>query len=150
MKKQLIAMAFALLPLLSFAQTQAKFNATQTTFGRYGSDCSSGRGACSFTVYKIDSEIITEKSSKKTAENTIILQINRNAITHDEEIRIAGKPFSTFLANEAIYFVQQEDLYLNPETLQNLNVDAKYTKIAAGNYPMTIGKDKVEVTFILK
>ena len=76
--------------------------------------------------------------------------MSRNAITHEEEIRIAGKAFSSLIPNETIYFVQQEDLYLNPETLQNLNVDAKYTKIAAGNYPMTIGKDKVEVTFILK
>jgi len=150
MKKYTIAIAFSLLPLLSFAQTPAKANATQTTFGRYGSDCSSGRGACSFTVLKIDSDIITEKTSKRTAENTIILQMNRNAITHEEEIRIAGKPFSTLIDNEMIYFVQQEDLYLNPETLQNLKVDAKYTKIPAGNYPMTIGKDKVEVTFILK
>jgi len=150
MKKYTIAMVFILLPLLSFAQIQAKVNSTQTTFGRYGSDCSSGRGACSFTVLKTDSETITENTSRRTAENTIVLQINRNAVTQEEEIRIAGKPFSAFMPNEAVYFVQQEDLYLNRETLQNLNVDARYTKISAGNYPMTIGKDKVEVTFILK
>jgi len=150
MKKYTVAMAFVLLPMVSFAQTPAKANTTQTTFGRYGSDCSSGRGACSFTVLKIDSEIITEKTSKKTAENTIMLQMNRNVITLEEETRIAGKPFGAFMANEAVYFVQPEDLYLNTETLQNLNVDAKYTKIAAGNYPMTVGKDRVEVTFTLK
>ena len=125
MKKYAIAMAFTLLPILSFAQTPAKANATQTTFGRYGSDCSSGRGACSFTVFKIDSEIITEKTSTRTAENTIILQMSRNAITHEEETRIAGKAFSSFIPNETIYFVQQEDLYLNPETLQNLKCRCK-------------------------
>jgi hypothetical protein len=150
MLKPTTAIALLALPILSFAQTEAKLNPVQATFGRYGADCSSGRGACSFTVVKNDANSISKASSRKISENMIILQISRSAITKQEEIKIAGKPFSEFAANEMPAFIQQEDLYLNPETLQSLNIDLKYTRISAGNYPMTIEKDKIEVVFMLR
>jgi hypothetical protein len=150
MLKSIIAIAATVLPVLSFSQTPAKQTPVETTFGRYGSDCSSGRGACSFTVLKTETDLISGKTSRKISENAIVLQISRKAITKQEEIKIAGKPFDEFASNETPLFVQSDDLYLDPETVQNLSVDMKYSRISAGNYPMTISKDKIEVTFTLK
>lgn len=149
MKTYTIAMALLLLSISSFAQTQAKPDAVQTSFGRYGSDCSSGRGACSFAVSKMEIGMVSAKTSRKLTANTIVLEIKRSVIAVSEEIRIAGKPFADFTANEPTVFVQQEDLILSSETLKNLNIEPQYNTIKMGNYPMSITKDKVEVVFTL-
>ena len=148
MLKLTITFVVISLSSFSYSQIQAKVAETQASFGRNGYDCS-GRGACSFTANKTSGSVL-DKSASKITENTIVLQINRTAISSADEVKIAGKLFSEFKINEEAFFVQQEDLLLNTTTVVNLSLDPKYVRIAAGTYPMVIGKDKVEVVFTLR
>lgn len=150
MKTFIHAIAIVLLSANCYSQSQAKPVNTEVTFGRYGSDCSSGRGACSFTTSKVDPDINFERNAKRISENTFVLQLNTSSLTKEEEVRIAGTVFNEVNPNEIVFFVQQSDLLLNRTTLQNLQIDPKYSQIVAGNYPMVISKEKVEITFTLK
>ncbi len=134
-----------LLSMISFAQTE-KLKSTQTTFGRYGSDCSSGRGACSFTV---STEAKAERLTKKSSENNITLEIKRALLTSEEQICIAGQTFATIKAGENPKFVQQEPLILDNLSLKSLDINPLYNTIQPGNYPMLITKDKVIIVFTL-
>ena len=148
MKKFLSAIMILLLPSIAVAQTENKSTPAQATFGRYGSDCSSGRGACSFTSSKTTAKTTDFRTSKKISEHTILLEIKRTALSSDEEIKIAGKPFSQIDAGEILTFVQQQPLEIDIESLHNLAINQKFNTILPGNYPMTIDKDSVKITFI--
>ena len=145
MIKALILTAVILLSMASFAQSE-KLKPTQTTFGRYGSDCSSGRGACSFTV---SAEAKSERLIKKSSEHNITLEINRALLTPEEQIRIAGQLFATIKAGENPKFVQQEALIVDKSSLKSLDINPLYNTIQPGNYPMQITKDKVTIVFTL-
>ena len=150
MKNILSTTAILLLPLFAAAQTENKTAPAQATFGRYGSDCSSGRGACSFTSAKSNTAKTTEfRTSKKISENTMLLEIKRVAITTDEEIKIAGKLFSQINAGEELFFLQQQALTLDIESLQNLEISTKFNTIQPGNYPLVIDKNTVKILFTL-
>lgn len=138
-----------LLPLITIAQTQNKSSSAQATFGRYGSDCSSGRGACSFTSSKTTAKTTDFSTSKKISEHTILLEIQRTVLSSDEEIKIAGKSFSQINPGETLAFVQQQPLEIDIESLQNLAINPKFNTILPGNYPMTIDINSVKITFIL-
>jgi hypothetical protein len=143
--KKIINIIALLFCITSFAQTESKTPA-QATFGRYGADCSSGRGICSFALSKSE----TGKYSIKNSENTIVLTINNMALTAEEQIKIAGKPFSSIKENEKLVFIQEEAMRLDSISLENLNVNVRFKIIGAGNYPMKITKDKTEIVFTLK
>lgn len=131
------------------AQSQEKPYAVQRSFGRYGHDCSSGRGACSFAVVKPADHVISGATSYKINATTIALQMNRAAVSKEEEISIAGKPFASLSSDETPTFIQQDALQIDLETLTRLNIDHRYNQIKAGNYPLNITKDSVEVIFTL-
>lgn len=150
MKTFIYTVTILLLSGTVFGQTQEKPVNADVTFGRYGSDCSSGRGACSFTAAKPNSDVILEKNSTRVSPTSFLLQLKRSVLTKDEEVRIAGTVFNEVNSEEALFFVQETDLSLSSTTLQNLKIDTKYSLIAAGSYPMVITKDKVEITFSLK
>lgn len=145
MRKYLLPIAVCLLSITSFAQTE-KTKASQTTFGRYGADCSSGRGACSFTV---STEAKSARHSKKLSDNSITLEISRSHLTEEEQIRIAGKVFSKIKPGEKPEFIQQESLTVDKPSLKNLEINSVFNTIQPGKYPMQITKDKVTIIFTL-
>lgn len=150
MKKILFTITILLLSLISFAQNQNKSAITQATFGRYGSDCSSGRGACSFISSKtVTAPIQNFRTSKKISENTFLLEIKKHTLTAEEEIKIAGKPFSQIKTNETITFVQEQKLIIDKESLQNLDIDPKFNTVNPGNYSLTVDKETVKILFTL-
>jgi hypothetical protein len=146
--KNFLTLLTVMVSVLLHAQAENK-TTTQTTFGRYGTNCSSGRGACSFAAAK-DPQTESPVSAKKMSEQSFRLKILRNSLTQNDEIKIAGKPFAELAAKEQLVFVQQDDLLLSETTLQNLQINPKYNKIAAGNYPMAINGAIIEVVFTLK
>lgn len=146
MLKAFIPIVIYLLSMASFAQIE-KSKSTQTTFGRYGSDCSSGRGACSFTVSAESKK--SERNTKKVSDRSITLELNRVLLTPEDQIRIAGKLFSTIKDGEHPQFIQQEALNVDSASLRNLDINATYNTIQPGNYPMQITKDKVTIVFTL-
>ena len=149
MEKFLSAVMILLLPSITSAQPENKSIAAQATFGRYGSDCSSGRGACSFTSSKAMAKTSDFRTSKKMSENTLLLEIKRATLTIEEEIKIAGKPFNQIQSVEVLVFIQQQPLEIDAESLQNLSVNPKYNTILPGNYQMAIDKETVKITFTL-
>lgn len=144
MLKIITATVFLLLPVLAFAQSQK----TTATFGRH-SDCASGRGACSFSVLS-NPQVFEGMVSRKIAEGVFVLEITRSQLSEDEQTRIAGKPFDALKDKANTVFIQQESIFLDTQTLKNLGLKSANNKIEAGNYPMTITKDKVEIIFDLK
>lgn len=150
MKIFLFAIATLLLSLISHAQNQTKSAITQATFGRYGSDCSSGRGACSFTSSKTATAPIQDlRTSKKISENTFLLEIKKHTLTAEEEVKIAGKSFSQIKQNETITFVQEQKLIIDQESLQNLDIDPKFNTVNPGQYLLTVDKETVKILFTL-
>ena len=119
----------------------------QATFGRYGLNCSSGRGACSFSLMKsIDSE---GRTASKGTGNTFVLTMNRNTISNEDEKRIAGKPFNDFKQSETPIFIQEQMLHLDESTLQYLNIDKSYSNINPGKYKMVITQEQVQILITL-
>lgn len=131
------------------AQSQTKTTPAQATFGRYGSDCSSGRGACSFTSSKTAVQTTDFRISRKIAENMLLLEIKRSAIDGDEEIKIAGKPFNQITSGETLIFIQQQPLEIDSESLKNLLINPKFNTILPGNYQLKIDKENVKILFEL-
>ncbi len=146
MKKIIFTMTMLSLSIFSHCQNA---KATQVSFGRYGSDCSSGRGTCSFNVLKDNPVLVYKRNSRKISANTFALEIDQKDLSKAEQIRVFGIPVSEVNPGETTFFVQEEVLLLDKETLENLQIEAQYTTIAAGYYPMTVTRDKVTIVFTL-
>jgi len=143
----------SLLPLLFFsaigsAQT-TQSGTTKVTFGRY-SNCTSGRGVCSFSIAKSENGISSTYNTRKINETTFVVQLNKAAIAIEDQIKIAGKPFHQLKENETFLFDQNEALLLDLLTLQNMEIDKKYNTIHPGSYQMIVNKESIEILFVLK
>jgi hypothetical protein len=149
MKKIVLRIAILSLSITSHCQNALK-TVSEVSFGRYGFDCSSGRGACSFNVSKENTGITYGKNAKKVSENSFQLEIDKNSLTKQEQVRVFGMPLSEINPDETIFFVQEETLTLSIATLETLQIEARYSKIATGYYPMTITRDKVKIVFTLQ
>lgn len=135
--------------LFNTLQAQTTSRTATVSFGRYGEECTSGRGACAFNVQNNAANASSTKSSQKIDENSLLLKISRNVLSREDEVKIAGKRFSEFAANETPTFLQQDQLILDNTTLQNLGISTTHSTIAIGTYPMTIYNDRIEVKFTL-
>ena len=141
-----------LLPILFisfFTVGQTSSGNSQVTFGRY-SNCTSGRGLCSFSVSKTENEMLSVFKTHKISENIVVLEVRKSSITIENQIKIAGKPFSDLKENEELFFIQTENFIIDETTLLNLGIERKYNKINPGNYQMIAAKDKITITFSLK
>lgn len=147
MKKIIFTMTMLSLSIVSQCQNA---KATQVSFGRYGSDCSSGRGTCSFNVLKSNPAMVSLKKSRRVSANTFELEMDQKDLSKAEQVRIFGVPLSEVNLGETTFFVQEDALLLDKETLENLQIDAHYATIAAGYYPMTVSRDKVRIVFTLQ
>ena len=133
----------------TFAQIQ-NTQTTKTSFGRYGSNCSSGRGVCSFSVSNTEArQVILLRSSTKVSDNSFILEIDRKRLSIDEEISIAGKPFSKISQGEIIDFLQLDSLKVDNASILNLKLKVGYDLIIPGKYSMQISDEKVKIVFTL-
>jgi hypothetical protein len=108
-----------------------------------------GSGTCSFNVLKDNPVLVYKRNSRKISANTFALEIDQKDLSKAEQIRVFGIPVSEVNPGETTFFVQEEVLLLDKETLENLQIEAQYTTIAAGYYPMTVTRDKVTIVFTL-
>lgn len=146
MKKIIFTMTMLSFSVISHCQNA---KATQVSFGRYGSDCSSGRGTCSFNILKSNPTIVYARQSRRISANTFELEIDQKDLSKVEQVRVFGMTLSEVNPGETTFFVQEDAMLLEKETLENLQIDAQYTTIAAGYYPMTVTRDKVTIVFSL-
>lgn len=147
MKKILLTVTILSLSLSAYCQNELG-TAAQISFGRYGSDCSSGRGSCSFTASKPGIGIFP-KNARKISKNSFQLEIDKKSLTKEEQVRIFGMPLSEINPEEIEFFLQEEALLLSKETLQNLKIDTQYAEILSGNYSMTLTRDTIKIVFTL-
>ena len=98
----------------------------------------------SFSILKNTSESTDNKNQRN-----LYIVINRNSISLDMEILIAGKLFCKFQSNEIAQFFNKEHYYFNELTLQELNFDINYSKVKKGKYPISITEDKIKIHFTL-
>ena len=145
--KMILLISALLVHMLSSAQALRAAN-SNPTFGRHG--CLSGRGLCGFTTNPPKAKHIPATYFKNMSEHSFILTISRKSLVPEDEIRIAGKPFSQIAADEQLLFVQHETLLVSKLSLQHLDLDSNTNKIYPGNYPMFLSNDKVEILFTLR
>jgi len=148
--RRLIFLLQLVVTTISFISAHAQ-TAKQSTvsFGRFGNDCSSGRGVCAFNTQQTAETGTTSKSAVKTSDKTFILRVKRSVLTLQDEVRIAGKPFSDIAESDNILFQQIDAISLDQTTTVNLGFQEHLKKIPSGSYPMSIFKDYIEIIFTL-
>lgn len=111
-----------------------------------GRDCNGGGDLCSAYITSGPNATI---SIEKTDQSTFVLTFVRTSVTENEEISIAGKPFSNFQAAMPTTFIQDGDLKFTNEVLQTLGIDPKYNLLKKGSYPLQINDNVVKITLTL-
>lgn len=119
---------------------------TSIGFDIRGRDCDGGLGLCSAKKMNEPNVGITVQ---KKGDKTFVLTIHRNAISEDEQISIAGHPFSKIHANLPNKFSQNGDLKFDSEVLKELGLSLKYNLLKKGSYPMLIDDNYVKITLTL-
>lgn len=146
MKNILYAATLIVLPLLSIAQTELKINAEIR-----GRSCNGGFGLCSVSttaeMQKINQEIKT--SALKINDTTVVLVFNKTLLSEQEQKSLLNTTLNKITASQNIEFIQEDDLFIDDETLKILGIASKYNIIKKGNYPLVITNDTIKVTLKL-
>ncbi len=85
----------------------------------------------------------------KVNRRSLIVVIKKISISLEMEIRIAGKPFGEIKEGEIAYYHKKEDYFLNELTLEELNLDVKYTRVKKGKYLILFYDDRIKIQFTL-
>lgn len=144
MKNKYLLATF-MLPLLSFAQTEAK----QLEVDIRGRSCSGGLGLCTVTPSQTNKTSMKNFNVIKQSETTMLLQIEPSKLSIEEQTLFFGKEYSKIAPNEVLEFIQDEDFLFEENTLLYLGFNTKYPWLKKGKYPLEITKDKVTVTLTL-
>lgn len=124
---------------------------SQVTFGRYGGGnegCTSGRGVCSFSIVKNDSNRPANAVFSRISNDEFSLRILTKDITAEDQMKISGKQFSQLGSSEPHYFLQDLDLKLNSETSEIIG--SKSAIIPSGKYVLEVKDDYIQIFFTLK
>lgn len=136
--------AAGVLPLLSYAQTEAK----QLEVDIRGRSCLGGLGLCT-AAPETNKTTMKKFNVIKYDKNTMLLQIEPSKLTVEEQLLFFGKEYAKISPNETLEFIQDEDFIFDENTLLYLGFDTKYSLLKKGHYPLEITKDKVTVTLSL-
>ncbi len=146
MKNILYIAILIVLPILTIAQTELKINADVR-----GRNCSGGLGLCNVST---TSEIqATNQEYKTTAfkldETTVVLEFNKTLLSEEEQKSLLNTTLKQITATQSIEFIQEEDVFIDTETLKILGFAPKYNTIKKGHYPLVISNDTIKVTLKL-
>lgn len=141
MKKIIITITILLLSMLSFAQTEE----TILYANIRGRDCHGGSGLCSIKLRETNKISHTYTSVSKLSINTILLELNLNDLSIEEQISHFGKELSKINSSNTAEFIQDYDFILNEKMLLYLDIDTKYCLVKKGKYPIEISNDKVQI-----
>lgn len=137
-------LAAGVLPLLSYAQTEAK----QLEVDIRGRSCLGGLGLCSVSP-ETNKTTMKNFNVVKHDKNTMLLQIEPSKLSVEEQLLFFGKEYAKIGPDETLEFIQDEDFVFDVNTLLYLGFDTKYQLLKKGHYPLEITKDKVTVTLTL-
>ncbi|CAM3673748.1 hypothetical protein FSS13T_26420 [Flavobacterium saliperosum S13] len=138
-------LAALVLPVLSFAQTET----TSIELDIRGRSCIGGLGICTTTSPELYKTSMKNFNVSKKSFNTMLLQIEIEKLSVEDQIMFFGKEYAKIAPNEILEFTQDEDFVFDKDTLLYLGFDTKYQVLKKGNYPIEVTKDKVAVTLTL-
>lgn len=138
-------LAAVVLPVLSFAQTETK----TLELDIRGRSCIGGLGVCSTTAPELYKTSMKNFNVTKQSSNTLLLQIETDKLSAEEQKLFFGKEYAKIAPNEVLEFIQDEDFIFDTDTLLYLGFDVKYRLLKKGKYPIEFIKDKVAVTLTL-
>lgn len=149
MIKLMITMVSVLLSVTSFAQSETKNILVSEILlaDIRGVGCHGGSGLCS--VVSENSKENTTAVVTKQSLNTILLIIDANKLTIEEQANCFGKEYSKMTTDDTLLFAQAADFVFDAKTLISLGLESKYTTIKKGNYPCAISQDKIQVKMTL-
>ncbi|HSD15059.1 MAG TPA: hypothetical protein VLB74_10460 [Flavobacterium sp.] len=137
--------ATLLLPILSIAQTEAK----TLELDIRGRSCIGGLGICSQLSSETNKTTMKNFNVTKQSSNSLLIQIEISKLSAEEQKIFFGKEYAKITPNETLEFIQDEDFKFDMNTLLYLEMDAKYSILKKGKYPVQISKDTVKVTLTL-
>lgn len=116
-----------------------------------GKVCDIGRGLCNTTPPGINNKSTTMKNytTYKQSENTMIIELDTNNLSVEDQKKFFGKEYSKITSNEVLTFVQEADYVFSADMLLYLGFDLSYKNLKKGTYPLAIIKDKVLITLTL-
>jgi len=85
----------------------------------------------------------------KTSSTSIILELNANRLSKDDQIKFFGKEYAKITACERLTFIQQDDYEFSFYFLLYLDLDTRYKYLKKGEYPLEVTKDNVQVLLTL-
>lgn len=85
----------------------------------------------------------------KKAENTMVIELDTNTLSQDDQKKFFGKEYSKITGNEQLTFVQDSDYEFSFDALIYLDMDFRYKYLKKGEYPLEIINNKVQVTLSL-
>lgn len=135
----------ALLPVLSFAQTEAK----SLELDIRGRSCFGGFGICSAMTEQSKNTNMKNFNVTKQSNTTLQLQLETSKLSLEEQLLFFGKEYAKIAPDETLEFIQDEDFVFEKNTLLYLGFDTKYYLLKKGKYPLQIVKDTVTVTLTL-
>lgn len=133
--------------LCAFSQTEGK--AAQGDFS--GKLCDIGRGLCVIAPPDPGNKSTSMKNynTYKQSENKMIIELDLNTMTKDDQTKFFGKEYAQLKSNEELTFVQEDDFQFSTETLRYLGFDSSLKNLKKGEYPLAIIKDKILITLTL-
>ncbi|KGO96242.1 hypothetical protein [Flavobacterium enshiense] len=134
-----------LLPVLSFAQTEAKVIELDIR----GRSCVGGLGICSAMSSETNKTSMKNFNVTKQSFNSLLIQIEISKLTAEEQKLFFGKEYAKITPNETLEFIQDEDFKFDMNALLYLEMDPRYPILRKGKYPVQISKDSVKVTLTL-
>ena len=146
MKNILYTATLIVLPLLCIAQTELKINAEIR-----GRSCNGGLGLCSVSttseLQKTNQEI--KAKAVKINDTTVVLAFDKTLLSEQEQKSLFNSTFNKITTTETIYFIQEEDITIDSQTLQLLGIDSKYNTLKKGKYPLVITPEVIKITLKL-
>ena len=142
----IISVTVLLISLCANAQYAGK-----TTQGNFnGRLCDIGRGLCDITPPTTNkSSTMKNYTTYKQSENTMIIELDTATLSTEDQIKFFGKEYSKITTNEKLTFVQDADYVFSIEALLYLGFDLSFKNLKKGTYPLSIIKDKVQISLTL-
>ena len=142
----IISVTVFLISLCASAQNYGK-----TTQGNFnGRLCDIGRGLCDITPPSTNkSTTMKNYTTYKQSENTMIIELDTATLSKEDQIKFFGKEYSKITTNEKLSFVQDADYVFYIEALLYIGFDLSFKNLKKGTYPLSIIKDKVQISLTL-
>ena len=128
-----------------FAQSQTNFtklSLNETTFGFAYPDCQRA-GPFGELFPKEANQTISNVIAYRGEANVLVIEINKDFLTHEKQLAIMGKLLKDIRENEEAKTSTEIDIPLSVEVLRDLNIDEHLHTIKAGYYPIEIAEKQI-------